>query len=80
MQRMICVQMLGPLCVEYDGMFVTWFQTKKNALTLAMLAGEGRSLCRAWLNEQIWPESNRNDERRNLRVALTWLRKNLPVL
>jgi len=60
-------------------MFVTWFQTKKNALTLAMLAGEGRSLCRAWLNEQIWPESNRNDERRNLRVALTWLRKNLPV-
>src|SRR6266511_2216640 len=74
------IRMLGDLSAERGGRVVRSFGTQKAALLLAYVAcNPGRRHSREELAELLWPDSDYNAARTNLRVALHALRQRLEL-
>ena len=72
------INLLGELRAERDGRSITRFRTQKAAILLAYLAYfQKRPHPREKLLDLLWPESDMEAGRANLRTALASLRRQL---
>src|SRR5690242_6019572 len=72
------IQLLGGLSAERGERRITRFHTRKTASLFAYLAFySARAHPREGLADRFWPECDADAGRANLRVALSWLRRQL---
>jgi predicted ATPase/DNA-binding SARP family transcriptional activator len=72
------IELMGSLRAFHDADILTRFRTQKTAVLLAYLAYHlDRAHPRDLICELLWPESNLDSSRNNLRVALSSLRRQL---
>ncbi|RYG63009.1 hypothetical protein EON77_21490, partial [bacterium] len=70
------IEMLGTLRAVREDVAVTRFRTRRVTLLLADLASRpGRSHAREEIGERLWPDADPEAVRRNLRQALSSLRR-----
>ena len=72
------IELFGALCLRKEDRAITRFQTRKTGALIAYLACFDRQLNRRdEIIEQLWPGEGPESSRNRLRMALTWLRKEL---
>ena len=72
------IDLFGALCLRTEDRAITRFQTRKTGALIAYLACFDKQLNRRdEVIEQLWPGENPQSSRNRLRMALTWLRKEL---
>lgn len=72
------IELFGALCLRTEDRAITRFQTRKTGALIAYLACFDRQLNRRdEIIEQLWPGEDPESSRNRLRMALTWLRKEL---
>jgi DNA-binding SARP family transcriptional activator len=74
----LSISLLGPMQVQWDGNFVTRFESMKARALLAYLAAEASRLqVRSSLAGLLWPDWPQEAAQKNLRHTLYSLRKTL---
>ena len=72
------IELFGAICLRKEDRAITRFQTRKTGALIAYLACFDRQLNRRdEIIEQLWPGEDAESSRNRLRMALTWLRKEL---
>ena len=72
------IELFGALCLRKEDRAITRFQTRKTGAMIAYLACFDRQLHRRdELIEQLWPGEEADSSRNRMRMALSWLRKEL---
>ena len=76
--QILRIELFGALCLRKEDRAITRFQTRKTGALIAYLACFDRQLNRRdEIIEQLWPGEDPESSRNRLRMALTWLRKEL---